>query len=397
VPALPETRECTIRRADPPGSDRTRYLSEPGFATPYGPETLRFHARNPPVSDGEGGEWPARAGRGRVGVTMVSEPDTAMPPSPLKAALRTLRDALPIPGPGAIEVQRADLAIPHLPPDLDGLTILQVSDTHVTARNPATRDLHNRLLTLLESPDPSWPAIDLAVLSGDYMNVDGDEHVATECLRDLVHTSAKLTRRGCFGVFGNHDHAELKDLVRARSERDRWPVTWMHSETLTIDGLPLDVIGSDWPEAFDAASTKRPERLSDGAPLRLALGHTPDSIGDAHRAGAHLLLAGHTHGGQIRLNTARGVLAGFTASTIVPRRAPSGIYRFRHDSTPHNRETTLAVTRGVGFQLMPVRINCPPQIVLYTLRAAEPDRSEETPMPPEPAGPDGRLEVVRVW
>lgn len=320
-----------------------------------------------------------------------------MPRPPLQTALRALGDALPMPEPGAIEVDRADLAIAHLPAELEGLTILQVSDTHITARNTVARDLHDRLLELLESPDPSWPAIDLAVFSGDYMNVDGDEHLASDCLRDLVHTSAKLTRRGCFGVFGNHDHAELKDLVRARTRHDGWPVTWMHSASLEIDGLPLDVFGSDWPESFRAAISNRPERLSDGAPLRLALGHTPDSIGDAHRAGAHLLLAGHTHGGQIRLNTARGVLAGFTASTIVPRRAPSGIYRFRHDSTPHNRETTLAVTRGVGFQLMPVRINCPPQIVLYTLRAVEPDRSGETPMPPEPAGPDGRLEVVRVW
>ena len=147
-----------------------------------------------------------------------------MPRSPLQTALRALSNALPTPEPGAIEVDRADLAIPHLAAELDGLTILQVSDTHITARNPLARDLHDRLLAMLESPDPSWPAIDLAVFSGDYMNVDGDEHIATDCLRDLVHTSAKLARRGCFGVFGNHDHAELKDLVRARTQRDRWPV-----------------------------------------------------------------------------------------------------------------------------------------------------------------------------
>ena len=320
-----------------------------------------------------------------------------MPTTALKAALRSLRSSLPTPRPGSIEVQRTDLAIDHLPEALDGLTILQVSDTHITVRNPLARELHDRLLERLESPDPSWPGIDLAVLSGDYMNVDGDEHIAGECLRDLVHTSAKLTRRGCFGVFGNHDHAELKDLVRARTQRDGWPVTWMHSEALDVEGLPLQLIGSDWPEAFDASSAKRPERLSDGAPLRLALGHNPDCTADAHRAGAHLLLAGHTHGGQIRLNTPRGVVAGFTATTIVPRTAPSGVYRFRHDATPDDLATTLAITRGVGFQMMPVRINCPPQIVLYTLRAADGDRAGESRMPPEPAGPDGRLEVVRVW
>jgi hypothetical protein len=320
-----------------------------------------------------------------------------MPQSPAHDALQMLFAALPLPAPGPIEVERADLAISHLPADLDGLTILHVSDTHITRRNRLARDLHDRLLAMLESPDPSWPAVDLAVFSGDYMNVDGDEHIATDCLRDLVHTSAKLARRGCFGVFGNHDHAELKDLVRARTQRDRWPVTWMHNSAMEIEGLLLEVIGSDWPESFNASGANQPERLSAGAPLRLALGHTPDSVGDAHRAGAHLLLAGHTHGGQIRMTTPRGVLAGFTASTIVPRRAPSGIYRFRHDSTPDDRATTLAITRGVGFQLMPVRINCPPQVVLYTLRGAEASSDGKTLMPPEPTGPDGRLDVVRVW
>lgn len=305
----------------------------------------------------------------------------------------------PKPENDAVAFERADLAIPDLPAALQGFTVLQISDTHVSKRNAAGQNLHTRLLDQLDRPDTSLPEIDMVVLSGDYMSVDGDEPMATEALRDLVHASAKLGRLGCFGVFGNHDHAELKDGAMDRTRSEGWPIRWMHSAALPIDGLPLELIGSDWPERFEANPHRRPQPLGEGAPFRLALGHTPDCTPEAHRAGAHLLLAGHTHGGQIRVPTpGGGVLAAFTASTLIPRRAPSGIYRFRHDGTPADRSTVLGVTRGVGFQMMPMRVHCPPQAVLYTLRGAvEGIERGETPMPQEPAGPDGKLEVLRVW
>lgn len=304
----------------------------------------------------------------------------------------------PKPDRDPIAFERADLTIPHLPAELEGFTILQIGDTHVSHRSSAGRALHTQLLHQLDCPETDLPPIDLCVLSGDYMSRDGDEPMATQTLRDLVHTSAKLTRLGCFGVFGNHDHAELKDSARERTHSEHWPVRWMHRKSHEIEGLPLQIMGSDWPETFEPLSAERPEILGKGAPLRLALGHSPDCTPDAHRAGAHLLLAGHTHGGQIRLPMpGGGVLAGFTSSSLIPLHAPAGVYRFRHDGTPQDRETTLGVTRGVGYQQLPIRIHCPPQVVVYTLRRAEVGSAETNGMPPEPAGTKGKLEILRVW
>ncbi|MFU8828365.1 MAG: metallophosphoesterase [Phycisphaerales bacterium] len=309
-------------------------------------------------------------------------------------------EAAPSSGPAgvSIPVERADLEISQLPAALEGFTILHLSDTHVTRRQAVSRMLHEQLLHQLSRPDTRLPEIDLAVLTGDYMSRGGDEPMAGVALRDLVHVSAKLARLGCCGVFGNHDHAELKDDVRGLTRREGWPIRWMHRSPLEIAGLPLEVVGSDWPESFEQVPGLKPARLGEGAPLRLALGHTPDCAPEAHRAGAHLVLAGHTHGGQVRMPTpGGGVLAAFTSTALIPRRAPSGIYRFVDEGTAPELATTLAVTRGVGFQQIPIRVHCPPQIALYTLRRAGVVEAGEGRMPREPVGPEGRLEVVRVW
>jgi predicted MPP superfamily phosphohydrolase len=300
---------------------------------------------------------------------------------------------------GPIEVERADLEIPHLPVGLEGLSILHISDTHVTLGRGAGRQLHDRLLERLGQPDEAIAGVELVVLTGDYMSRDGDEAVATDALGDLVRASAALSARGCFGVFGNHDHLELKVAARQRSSREGWPVQWLSGRRLEMDGLALELIGSDWPEAYPPSEAGRPEGLERGGPLRLALAHTPDATREAHHAGAHLVLAGHTHGGQIRMRLpGGGVLAGFTSSDLIPRRAPSGVYRYLGPNSPEHAPTTLAVTRGVGFQQLPVRVCCPPQIVRYTLRGREPGGGRgASSLPPEPVGPEGRLEVLRVW
>lgn len=297
-----------------------------------------------------------------------------------------------------IPIERAELQIPHLPSGLEGFTILHISDTHVSRGHAAGRDLHHALLHQLAVADTGLPEIDLAVLTGDYMSRDGDEPMATEALRDLVHTSGALARLGCVGVFGNHDHAELRVEARDRARSERWPIRWLHHRPLEIDGLPLELIGSDWPERYEPIAGLQPARLDRGAPLRLALAHSPDGTPDAHRAGAHLILAGHTHGGQIRIITpGGGVLAGFTSADLIPRKAPSGIYRYRtQDTAPAPaRASTLCVTRGIGFQQLPLRLNCPPQIALHTLRRTiELDAGMRLD---EPVGTQGMLEVVRVW
>jgi predicted MPP superfamily phosphohydrolase len=89
----------------------------------------------------------------------------------------------------------------------------------------------------------------------------------------------------------------------------------------------------------------------------LLLAHSPDvlpRLGN-HRPG--LLLAGHTHGGQLRLP---GIGPIGTVSAL-PRRYAMGAYVYDGVQT--------YVSRGVGTSGAPVRFNCPPEVTLITLRA----------------------------
>jgi uncharacterized protein len=86
------------------------------------------------------------------------------------------------------------------------------------------------------------------------------------------------------------------------------------------------------------------------------LSHTPEIYRQATHAGFDLLLSGHTHGGQICLPGAIPI----TLDSVLPRRMGSGLWKY-HDMVGYT-------SVGVGSCIVPVRINCPPEITLHHLR-----------------------------
>src|SRR5262249_41009382 len=92
----------------------------------------------------------------------------------------------------------------------------------------------------------------------------------------------------------------------------------------------------------------------------ILLSHTPEIYRQAAHAGFDLLLSGHTHGGQICLPGSIPI----TLSSILPRCFGAGAWKY------HNM-AGFTSTR-VGCSIVPVRINCPPEITLHHLcRAGE--------------------------
>src|SRR5437764_11599368 len=96
-----------------------------------------------------------------------------------------------------------------------------------------------------------------------------------------------------------------------------------------------------------AASNIPPDGFS------ILLSHTPGVYRQAAHAGFDLLLSGHTHGGQISLPGSIPI----TLSSVLPRRLGSGAWKY------HNRVGYTSV--GAGSSIVPVRINCPPEITLH--------------------------------
>lgn len=191
---------------------------------------------------------------------------------------------------------------------------------------------------------------DMVALTGDTLDV-------ADCLDwtcDLL-TRLKARHARCF-IFGNHDRygdpVRLREMLTEAGWLDlggRWLET-------TLGDIPVVLGGNEepWIPPADSNGHTPPWNSRQDGPLRIALAHTPDRLDWARASGVDLLLAGHTHGGQICVP---GVGPIFTPCRFGTRYA-AGIF--------YEAPTLMHVTRGVSAET-PVRLACPPEIVRLTL------------------------------
>jgi predicted MPP superfamily phosphohydrolase len=246
-------------------------------------------------------------------------------------------------------LRRITLDFPSLPPQWDGLTVLQISDVHAGAYMPVDRMRRIRDLA------NSLPA-DIVVFTGDQLDrrrVDADMFV-----QGFAGINAPL---GVFGVLGNHDY-------RVSPRRAVWTlkaagITPLVNRSAVLErrGEKLALIGVDDllapPGLGPDFSVVRQHRDA----FRLVLCHQPQGWDEARRLGADLTLAGHTHGGQIALPT-RNL-------------NPARMYT-RYIAGPYfEDDSTLYVSRGIGVGAVPLRLGAPPELDLITLRRTAPELS----------------------
>jgi predicted MPP superfamily phosphohydrolase len=125
---------------------------------------------------------------------------------------------------------------------------------------------------------------------------------------------------------------------------------------LDMNGTMVVLGGNELPWYKPAADFGGDAKLDVNAPtFRLLLAHSPDQFGWAVQRNVHLMLAGHLHGGQICFP----LLGAITSPSIHGVRYVGGVHR--------ERGTVMHVSRGVS-SLMPLRVNCPPEIAVLTLR-----------------------------
>lgn len=249
-----------------------------------------------------------------------------------------------------LTVAEADIRLRNLHPDMEGLKVLVISDVHcgsfVSPR--ALEDVFRRVMTL--QPD-------LIVLAGDLVtsqvsDFDGYSEAFTALEADL----------GVFGVLGNHDHY-TEDTDALRSLIDATGVRVLHNSQVVLQrgngkiilaGVDDMVFGA--PSLDDALGVRESGRrndVADGHPTVL-VSHNPDLFFEAARRGVDLVLSGHTHGGQIRIPGC-GVLVRMSRFHLDEGRYEAG-------------GSELVISRGLGAVGIPLRLFCPPEVVLLTLR-----------------------------
>jgi predicted MPP superfamily phosphohydrolase len=245
-----------------------------------------------------------------------------------------------LPGNECFQVELAERTfhLDRLPAAWDGLTILHLSDLHLQG----TPD--KAYFRYVMDQCAAWEP-DLVALTGDL--VDSDWHH-----RWIVPLLGRLRwRLGAFAILGNHDEWRDPPLIRRRLRKIGMQVLGNSWTEIEVRGERLVVIGQEEPWF-------RPGPDLSGCPegvFRLCLSHTPDHIAWARRHGIDLVLAGHNHGGQVRLP----LLGPLLVPSRYGRRYASGSF--------HEPPTVMHVSRGLGGE-EPLRYNCRPEVTLLILR-----------------------------
>jgi len=255
--------------------------------------------------------------------------------------------------PRRLVTHQETIQIDNWPRSLDGLRIAVLSDLHVD--NWSVTD--KKLRTIVERTNQLQP--DLIVILGDYMSSNGwvtrrvEPEVFGAVLKDL---HAPL---GVYSVLGNHDW--WNNGIRVRRGLEQNGIKVLEDETAQIDvrGTSLWLVGfADlWtrPQRIAVTVAKVPE----GQPL-IGLTHNPDIFPNVPSR-VQLLLAGHTHGGQVRFPIIGPVVE---SSDYGDRWVQGHVFADNHH---------LFVTTGIGTSIMPVRFGLPPEIVLLTLKSGSQD------------------------
>ena len=239
----------------------------------------------------------------------------------------------------SFEVNSYRIPVPNLPLSFSGFTIVQLTDLHHGFGIPISvidRVIHQ--VNLLDK--------DAIVCTGDYIH-GGDGLSAIDTVWSRLTTLK--AKSGVYTVLGNHDHMfdngeySLSCLEKSgQSVRHRASSITRGNDRIWIGGageMLRDQLGID--EAFQNTP---PEEC------KILLSHFPDAADTKFDARVDLMISGHTHGGQIAIPPFGAKLCGL-----------------------HERGgTRVYISRGIGWYLAPIRINCAPEISVLTLVPLDP-------------------------
>jgi predicted MPP superfamily phosphohydrolase len=259
-----------------------------------------------------------------------------------------------------LQMRRLDVGLKNVSPAFEGLKIGQMTDIHAGPLVPG--ELIEKGVNLLMERRP-----DLIVLTGDFVSgatrilwttYGGfKQHHFDACMGALSKLQASL---GVYAVLGNHDFwsggSVAEKIIKGLQGIG---VKVLRNETVPLKraNQTLSIIGVDdyWEQSYSLTDALK------GAPentCRILLSHNPDVNEDVEASGKRIdfIISGHTHGGQIVLP--------FMGAPYLP--SPFG-QKYRAGLVKDGDRKTW-VSRGLGLFFVPIRLNCPPDVSLLTLR-----------------------------
>ncbi len=243
-----------------------------------------------------------------------------------------------------IEITKIEIPLRHLPPELDGLSIVQISDVHygMLQENGRLSDIVTRVNDL--QPD-------LVVITGDLV----DEAVSH--MEEMAVPLAELKSRfGVMAIMGNHEF--FAGVDRADGIMRRSGIQVLRNQIKVLPG-GLQVLGVDDPTVYRRMGLPLPDfdglvkRLDPEKPSIL-LYHQPVHFEEVAKSGVGLQLSGHIHGPQ-----------------LLPMVPFARLFYSHLRGLSHVGDSYLYVSRGVGTGGPPMRLGSPPELVYIRLRSPE--------------------------
>jgi uncharacterized protein len=227
----------------------------------------------------------------------------------------------------------------NLPPAFDNFTILHISDLHADISVSAMRHLVSMVGGL---------QYDICVLTGDYR---GRTYGPFEKTLEIIYELRVQLKGTVYGVLGNHDSIRMAPPMEAIGIR----MLFNECEPIVRDGQRIFLAGVDDPHFYRADDIEKAAAQIPSDSFCILLAHTPEIYDRALSAKFDLMLCGHTHGGQLCLPC--GIPIKLEAA--LPRSMGAG---------PWRHGALVGYTSvGAGTSLLPVRLNCQPEITLHTL------------------------------
>jgi len=247
--------------------------------------------------------------------------------------------------PSYITIPEVTIPIPNLADTFEGYRIAQIGDIH--AGSWISQDQLQNVVNLVNEQQP-----DLIVMTGDYVT-SGDVRPLMDM---LIQPLSQLTAPdGVLSILGNHDHWTNAGLIREVLQASKIQELQNDSVVLERDAGKLAIAGVDdvWEKKHDLDRTIA--TLPEADVPAILLVHEPDFADESAESGRFALqVAGHTHGGQVRLP-----LVGALRLPYLGTKYPIGQYKVR--------DMIQYTNRGVGMINPTVRFGCPPEITMFTL------------------------------
>ncbi|MBU9673357.1 metallophosphoesterase [Planococcus sp. CP5-4] len=217
---------------------------------------------------------------------------------------------------------------------------------------------------------------------GDYIYHSVDNHEkehqrVKELIKPLTDSDIPV-----FAVLGNHDYDMASQTAdpneelaeKMKSALQEVGITVLNNESAALthtdngvevgnalsESLYIVGLGAEWPELADSSAAFA--GVPDSA-ARLVMMHNPETFGTLPAKSAPVSVAGHTHGGQMRIPGTPG----WSYTALINDKEDDYMYGWIDDYGATGNH--LYINPGVGFSILPLRINCPPEITLFKLRS----------------------------